>query len=175
MKKSGWTMLIVCLLWQSPALAFDPMTLILGKVVDTILSGDEKDNPKTNARNQDEESPKTESQKKHSGYQFQLSWQLPNQKGAYSGVLEMRGKTGVFRVTTPKGDNIEQDMTAEPAGDRGVVVWGSNPRYFENQLPADYSPNIFTLSKESGEWTITSVADEVGNFANVTLLSASPL
>jgi len=173
MKKSGLTVLIVCLLWQSSVLADPLTTLILGKVVDAIFSSDEKDNPKTNARNVDEESPKTDSQKKHSGYQFQLSWQLPND-GAYSGVLEMRGKTGFFRVTTPDGDNIEQDMTAEPA-DRGVVVSGSNPRHFENQLPANYSPDIFLLSKESGEWTITETCDEKGSCASVTVLSANAL
>ena len=73
--------MIVCLLWQSPAL--DPVTgMIVGKLVEAIFFSDENDNPKPNARNQDEESPKTESQKKHSGYQFQLSWQQPND-GAY--------------------------------------------------------------------------------------------
>lgn len=172
MKKSGLTVLIVCLLWQSPALAEPLEMMLLGKLVDVIFS-DENDNTKPNARNQNEENPKTESQKKSSGYQFQLSWQQPND-GAYSGVLEMRGKTGIFRVTTPSGDNIEQDMTAEPT-DGGVVVSGSNPRYFENQLPAKYSPDTFVLSKESGEWTITETCDEKGNCASVTVLSASAL
>jgi hypothetical protein len=174
MKKSG-LMLIVCLLWQSPALATDPITgMILGKVVDAIFSSDENNKPKQNSQNAEDESPRTESQKKHSGYQFQLSWQLPNQQGAYSGVLEMRGKTGIFRVTTPDGDNIEQDMTAEPI-DGEVMVKGSNPRYFENQLPASYLPDIFFLSKESGAWTITNACDEKGNCSSVTVLSANAL
>ena len=65
-------------------------------------------------------------------------------------------------------------MTAEPA-DKGVVVSGSNPRYLENQLPANYSPDIFILSKESGEWTITEACDERGRCVSVTVLSASAL
>ncbi|MDO9213918.1 MAG: hypothetical protein Q7U23_08820 [Methylococcales bacterium] len=172
MKKRWFVILIVCGLWQSLALA-EPMTaILLGEVVHAIFSSDDKkDESKTAFR--EEVAGVDSSPKKHSGYQFHLTWQLPDD-GAYSGVLEMRGKTGVFRVTTPKGDNIEQDMSAQPNEDK-VVVTGSNPRYFENQLPASYPPDIFWLAKESGEWTITDACDEKGSCAKVTVLNANPL
>ncbi|CAG1023061.1 hypothetical protein DOJK_02070 [Patescibacteria group bacterium] len=172
MNKSG-LLLIVCLLWQTPVFAIGIEEILIGKLVDAILfSDDENDKPKTNARNP-EESPRIDNQKSRSGYQFQISWQLPDD-GTYSGVLEMRGKTGIFRVTTPQGDNIEQDMTAEPT-DEKIVVVGSNPRDFKTQLPSNYSPDIFILSKESGEWTITDACDERSRCASVTVLNASAL
>ena len=173
MKKIG-LVLIGCLLWQTPVFAMEPIVeMLLGKAVDAIFSSDQNDNPKTNARPPNEESPRINNQKSRSGYQFQISWQLPND-GSYSGVLEMHGKTGIFRVTTPDGDNIEQDMTAEPT-DEKIVVVGSNPRDFKTQLPTNYPPDIFILSKQSGGWTITDVCDERSRCAGVTVLSASAL
>ncbi len=72
MKKSRLTMLIVCLLWQTPALATDPTTMIgsmlLEKLVENIFSSDDEDTQKTNSRNTNEESPRINNQKSRSGY-----------------------------------------------------------------------------------------------------------
>jgi hypothetical protein len=185
MKKTGLIGLVVCLLWQPPAFATDPLTMmLLGKAVDAIFSSDEKDRPNPNTRNVDEQRFRANTPQnadsfrvdslpqQHSGYQFQLSWQVP-EDGSYSGVLEMRGKTGIFRVTTPRGENIEQDMTAEPT-DEKIVVFGSSSRDVKTQLPVNYSPDTFILSKEAGAWTITDVCDEKSRCVGVTVLSANP-
>ena len=172
MKKSGF-ILVVCLLWQTPVFALGIEEILLTKLVDVIFSSDENNNVPTNVQSMEQDSPRVNSSQRPLGYQFHLSWQLPDD-GTYSGVLEMRGKTGIFRVTTPKGDNIEQDMTAEPTN-QGVVIAGSNPRHLENQLPAHYSPDIFILSKESGKWAITDACDDRGRCANVTILGEKEL
>ena len=117
----------------------------------------------------DGEEEKTET--KISGYKFGFSWTIYS--GTYSGVLVMQGMTGGFRVTTPQGVVLDQDVVAQPSnGD--VILIGSNPRHAGTSTPVyGYSPDRFRLANTPQGWTIADTCDYQGICAPVTVTNAS--
>jgi hypothetical protein len=164
---------LFCLLWQCEAIAGGGKAAygalkLLGKFALGIVTSIATDKAEAMIDGEDEP-PKTNI----SGYKFNFSWTIYN--GTYSGILVMRGMTGSFRVTTPQGDVIDQDMIAQPSnGD--VILSGSNPRHAGTSTPISpiyYSPDRFRLANTPQGWTIADTCDYQGICAPVSVTSAS--
>jgi hypothetical protein len=111
-----------------------------------------------------------------SEYTFRLEWQLPD--GIYSGTLNMRGARGWFRVRTPQGLIIDQDMEAV-RGEQDVWLLASNPRYAPGTEGPEgyyYFADNFRLTEVPGQgWTIAQTCDnqkQEGRCSPVTVLDA---
>jgi hypothetical protein len=149
-----------------PLLGKFAMTVVSGVATNFVWSKVAEAKPEAESKTPPTKSaplPKSPPEPQISGYRFILSWQVPND-GLYSGTIIMRGVYGSFRVTTPAGTIIDQDMKAVPApGNRAIFLVGSNPRYAPGSIRLEnhfYDPDSFSLIElASGDWTITDTCD----------------
>jgi hypothetical protein len=96
-----------------------------------------------------------------SGYDFTLQWTV--REGTYSGVLEMQGTSGTFRVRKPDGLIIDQAVTASRSDNRHEVwLIGSDPTYAgtsDRVSETVYLADRFRLIEVNGAWTVADQCD----------------
>jgi hypothetical protein len=96
-------------------------------------------------------------------FRFTLRWKYPKDSLGYVGTLVMVGDSGSFRVRTPEGFLIDQDMIADSDGEE-VWLRGSDPRFAPNSETAenyDYYADSFRLMQvQSGDWTVADTCDQ---------------
>jgi hypothetical protein len=95
-------------------------------------------------------------------FRFTLKWKYPQDSIAYIGTLVMLGDSGSFRVRTPEGIIIDQDMAADSDGEE-VWLRGSNPRFAPNSESPDdyyyYADSFRLMQVQSGDWTVADTCD----------------
>jgi hypothetical protein len=84
-----------------------------------------------------------------------VTWSLGG--GVYTGVITTKGTTGYVDVHTIEPGAgpvvIREDLRLQRSP-RGWTYVGSNPRYLDEGIPANFIPNVFYLEQgPNGAWT----------------------